>query len=134
MAQPTGMSVLLKITNQRVFISTDTDRVSNIQSVTLSRPARSTRPLWLLPPGILLASRAAVTDGEFIEFFNIGIVLGIAGILIFVVVKPTYAIYFETNSGGISIMNTMDTPLTNRIVAAINTAISGKKQIKPIHK
>ena len=124
----------VKITNRRVLIGTDTYGISNIRAVTLTRPARNKRPLLLIPLGFLLASWAAVTDGQFIEFFNIGIVLVIAGIVIFLVVKPAYTIHFETTSGKMGIMNTMDTPMTNRIVNAVNTSIAWNNQTEPIRK
>ena len=124
----------VKITNRRVLIGTDTYGISNIRAVTLTRPARNKRPLLLIPIGILLAYWSAITDGQFIEFFNIGIVLVIAGIVIFLVVKPAYTIQFETNSGRIGVMNTMDTSLTNRIVNALNTSLAWNKQTEPIRK
>jgi hypothetical protein len=124
----------VKITNQRVLIGTDTYGVSNIRAVTITRPARNKRPLLLIPLGSLLAYWSAITDGQFIEFFNIGIVLVIAGIVIFVAVKPAYTIHFETTSGRIGIMNTMDTSLTHRIVDATNTSIAWNKQIELIGK
>ena len=102
----------VKITNLRVLIDTDSYSVSNIRAVKLNRPARNKRPLLLIPLDILLAYRSAITDGQFIEFFNISIVLLIAGIVIFLVVKPAYTIHFETTTGRIGIMNTMDTSLS----------------------
>lgn len=124
----------VKITNRRVLIGTDTYGVANIRAVTLIQQARNKRPLLLIPLGILLAYWSAITDGQFIEFFNIGIVLVITGIVIFLVVKPAYTIHFETTTGRIGIMNTMDTSLTNRIVDALNTSIAWNKQIELIGK
>ena len=124
----------VSITNWRVSIGTDTYGVSNIRAVTLTSQTRNKQPLLLIPLGILLAYWSAITDGQFIEFFNIDIVLVIAGIVIFLVVKPAYTIYFETTSGRIGIMNTMDTSLTNRIVDALNTSIAWNKQIELIAK
>lgn len=119
----------VRITDRRVLIGTETYGISNIKSVNFTRPARSKRPLLLSVAGILLMRWAAVTDGQFMEFFNIGVVLVIAGILIFLFVKPAYTIHFETSSGNIGILNISNMPLTKRIVDSIKQAIARNKQL-----
>lgn len=120
----------VKITNRRALIDTDTYGISNIKSVILTRQARSKRPLLLIVVGILLAYWSAITDGQYMEFFNIGIVLVIAGIVTFLFIRPPYTIHFETTSGKIGILNTTDISLTKRIVDAMNTAIAGNKTME----
>ena len=124
----------VKVTDRRVLIGTETYALSNIRSANFSRQSKSKKPLLLIPLGILLSRWAAVTDGSFIEFFNIGVVLVIVGIVVFLVVRPPYTIHFETVSGRVGILNTNDMPLSKRIVDAINTAIAGNKRVEPLHQ
>jgi hypothetical protein len=118
----------VKITNLRLLIGTETYGISNIRAVNLSRQARNKRPLLLIPIGILLALWAAVTDAQFMEFFNIGVVLVIAGASIFLFVKPPYTIHIETPSHKFGILNTADLSLTKRIIDAMNLAIAGNRK------
>lgn len=124
----------VKITNRRLLIGTETYGISNIRSANLTRQVRSKRPFLLIIVGILLALWSAVTDGQFAEFFNIGIVLVIAGIAIFVLTKPVYTIHIEGASGKINLLNLTDFTFTKRIVDAMNTAIAGNKKIEPQRK
>jgi hypothetical protein len=118
----------VKITDQRLLIGTETYGISNIRSVQLTRQGRNKKPLLWVAVGILLALWGSVPEGPSIEFFNIGIVMIIAGILVFLLVKPPYTIQIETPSSKFGILNTADISLTKRIVNAMNQAITRNKQ------
>lgn len=118
----------VKITDQRLLIGTETYGIANIRSVQLTRQGRNKKPLLWVAVGILLALWGSVPDGPSIEFFNIGIVMIIVSILVFLLVKPPYTIQIETPSSKFGILNTADISLTKRIVNAMNQAITRNKQ------
>jgi len=118
----------VKITDRRLLIGTETYGISNIRSVQLTRQGRNKKPLLWVTIGILLALWGTVPEGPSIEFFNIGIVMVIVGILVFLFVKPPYTIQIETTSNKFGVLNTADISLTKRIVNAMNQAIARNKQ------
>jgi len=118
----------VKVTDRRLLIGTETYGISNIRSVQLVRQARNKKPLLWIAVGILLALWGTVPEGPSVEFFNIGIVMVIVAVLIFLLLKPPYTIQIETPSNKFGVLNTADISLTKRIVNALNQAIARHKK------
>ena len=117
---------LVRITNRRTLIGTQTYSMPDIKSVTIARRAKSTRPIWLLLPGVLLLLWSIIDQtGYYREFFNWGIVLSILSLTLLVVAKPSYVIRIRSNAGFRDILGSTDHSYIERIVAAMNQAIAG---------
>ena len=117
---------LVRITNRRTLIGTQTYSMSNIKSVTIARRAKSTRPIWLLLPGILLLLWSIIDQtGYYREFFNWGIVLSILSLTLLVMAKPSYVIRIGSSTGFRDILGSTDRSYIERIVAAMNEGITG---------
>ena len=117
---------LVRITNRRTLIGTQTYFMSEIKSVTIARRARNTRPIWLLLPGLLLLLWSIVDQtGYYREFFNWGVVLSVLGLTLVVVAKSSYVIRIRGNAGFHDILGSTDRSYIERIVAAMNQGIGG---------
>jgi hypothetical protein len=117
---------LVRITNRRTLIGTQTYFMSEIKSVTIARRAKSTRPVWLLLPGVLLLLWSIVDQtGYYREFFNWGIVLSVLSLTFMVLGKPSYVIRIRSNAGFQDILGSTDRSYIERIVAAISQGIAG---------
>ena len=121
----------VKVTDRRVLIGTETYILSNIRSANFSREAKSKKPLLVIPLGILLARWTAVTDGSFIEFFNIGVVLVIVGIIVFLVVRPPYTIHSETVTSRVSFLNTNVMPISKELLMQLILPSQETKRCSP---
>ena len=116
---------VVKITNLRTLIGTTTYSMSDIKSVSLTKQAKTYRPLWLVGVGILFISWAVIDETlQFREFFNIGMLLVILGITLFVIAKPTYAIQIGSASGETSILRSTNINFIQKIVNAMNSALA----------
>lgn len=116
---------LVKITNLRTVIGTITYSMSDIKSVNLTKQAKSWRPLLLAIGGILLVLWSILDQtGYYTEFFNIGILLIIVGIALFIAAKPTYAIQIGSAAGKTSILSSTNMSFIQKIVNAMNSAIA----------
>jgi uncharacterized protein DUF6232 len=116
---------LVKVTNLRTLIGTRTYSNSDITSVHLTRQARSYRPFWLVIVGVLLILWAIVDEtGQFMEFFNIGGLLVVIGITVFLWAKPSYMVQIGSPTGELSILRSSNMSFIQEIVKAINNAIA----------
>jgi len=116
---------LVKVTNLRTLIGTQTYSVSDITSVNLTKQAKSYRPFWLVIVGVLLILWANVDEtGQFVEFFNIGGVLVVIGITAFIWAKPSYMVQIGGPAGEKSILRSSNISFVQEIVKAINNAIA----------
>jgi hypothetical protein len=115
---------LVKVTNLRTLIGTQTYSISQIQSVRVTKQARSYRPLWLAILGILLILWAYFDEtGGFIAFFGIGTLLIVAVLATFLA-KPSYAVQIGTPAGELSVLSSRNIGFIQKIVKAINNAIA----------
>jgi nitrogen fixation-related uncharacterized protein len=116
---------LVKVTNLRTLIGTQTYSISDIKSVNLTKQAKSYRPFWLVLVGVLLILWAMVDEtGQFMEFFNIGICLVVIGITAFLWAKPSYMVQIGGPTGEKSILSSSKISFVQEIVKAINNAIA----------
>ena len=117
---------LVRITNRRTLIGTQSYSMSDINSVTIARRAKNTRPIWLLLPGVLLLLWSIIDQtGYYREFFNWGIVLSILSLTLLVMAKPSYVIRIGSSTGFRDILGSTDRSYIERIVAAMNEGITG---------
>ncbi|HEY9526861.1 MAG TPA: DUF6232 family protein [Anaerolineales bacterium] len=117
---------LVRITNRRTLIGTQTYSMSDIKSVTIARRAKNTRPIWLLLLGVLLLLWSIIDQtGYYQEFFNWGIALSVLGLTLVVLAKPSYVIRIRSNAGLRDILGSTDRSYIERIVAAMNQGIAG---------
>jgi Family of unknown function (DUF6232) len=115
---------LVKVTNLRTIIGTQTFPISDIASVNLTKQAKSYRSLLVVFVGILLIAWAVIDETtQFREFFNIGIFLAVIGIVLFMVARPTYAVQIGSASGETTILSSTDKSFIQKIVMAMNNAI-----------
>jgi hypothetical protein len=90
---------LVRITNRRTLIGTQTYPMSKIKSVTVTRRGKDTRPIWLILAGSLFLLWSIIDQtGYYSEFFNWGIVLGVIG-LVLTVGKTSYVIQIRRLQG-----------------------------------
>jgi hypothetical protein len=116
---------LVKITNLRMVIGTITYSMSDIKTVNLTKQAKSRRPFLLALGGILFVLWSILDQtGYYSEFFNIGMLLIIVGIALFIVAKPTYAVQIGSVAGKTSILSSTDISFIQKIVNAMNSAIA----------
>ena len=116
---------LVKVTNLRTLIGTISYSMAEVTSVSLTRRAKSYRPLRLVPFGVLLIGWAMIDEtGQFHEFFNIGIVLSLFSIFLFLLARPTYGIEIRSASGRRSIFRSTDLRFTQKIVDAMKRALA----------
>jgi hypothetical protein len=117
---------LVRITNRRTLIGTQTYPMSEIKSVTVTRRGKDTRPIWLVLVGSLLLLWSIVDQtGYYIELFNWGIVLSVLGLVLFAVAKPSYVIQVRSTAGIRDILGSTDLSFIQRIVGAMNRVIGG---------
>jgi hypothetical protein len=115
---------LVKITDHRTLIGTLTYSMNDINSVTVIRRRRSTRPIWLVLVGSLLILWSIVDQtGYYIEFFNWGIVLVIIGLAIAFLEKPAYVLQIRSASEVRDILGSTDRSFIQRIASAMNQVI-----------
>jgi uncharacterized protein DUF6232 len=118
---------LVKVTNLRTLIGTQTYSISAITSVKLTKQAKSYRPFWLIIVGLLLILWANIDETrQFVEFFGIGILLVAAGIALFMA-KPSYAVQIGSSTGELNILSSSDLSFLQKIVTAINSAITQRR-------
>jgi hypothetical protein len=117
----------VKVTNRRALIGTISYSMSDIKAVRVTSRAKSKKPLLWILPGILLISWSMTDEmGQFMEFFNIGIVLIVVSIALVLLAKPTYAVQIGSVAGEHSILRSTDPTFVQRIVDAMNHAIARK--------
>ena len=115
---------LVKVTNLRTLIGTQTYSNSDIKSVRVTKQARSYRPLWLVILGILLILWAYFDETRgFVAFFAIGILLIVATMAIFLA-KPSYAVQIGISIGQLNILRSSNLSFIQKIATAINNAIA----------
>jgi hypothetical protein len=117
----------VKVTDRRTIIGTITYPMAGITSADVTRQARSRKSLWLVAAGIpfLLWSLLDQTS-QYMEFFNIGLFLIVLGTVLLIVAKPTYAVRIGSSGGDQSILRSTDRSFVQRIVDAMNHAITRK--------
>jgi len=115
---------LVKVTNLRTIIGTQTFSISQIKSVRVTKQAKSYRPVWLAILGVLLILWAYFDEtGGFAAFFAIGILLIVAAMAIFMA-RPSYAVQIGISIGELSILSSSNLSFIQEIVKAINNAIA----------
>ena len=118
---------LVKVTNLRTLIGTQTYSISQIKSVRVTKQARSYRPLWLAILGILLILWAYFDETRgFVAFFAIGTLLIVAAMAIFLA-KPSYAVQIGISIGELNILRSSNLSFIQKIVNAIDSAITQRK-------
>jgi hypothetical protein len=118
----------VKITNLRTLIGTVSYSMSDIRSVSLTKRPKNYKPLGLVIPGLLLISWSVIDQtGQFIEFFNVGIVLIVVSIALVLTAKPTYAVQIRRISGHHSILRSTDLTFIQRIVDAMSHVIKHRQ-------
>jgi hypothetical protein len=115
----------VKITISRALIGTLTYPISQIKDVNVIRQSRSLKPLLLVIPGTMFLGWSIVdqTD-QFREFFNIGMILIVVGVVLVVIAKPSYAVQIRHASGEASILRSTNLTFIQRTADAINRAIA----------
>ena len=114
----------VKITNLRTIIGTITYSMSDINSVNVTKRAKSYKSLWLVPAGLFFILWSILDQTrQFFEFFNLGMLLIIVGIVLLSFSKPTYAVQIGSVAGKSSILRSIDLASIQRIVDAMNKAI-----------
>jgi hypothetical protein len=118
---------LVRITNRRTLIGTQTYSMSDVKSVTVTRRGRNLRPIWLVLVGSLLLLWSILDQtGYYREFFNWGIVLNVIGLVLLAIAKPSYVIQVKSATGISNILGSTDPRFIQRIVEAMNKAIRSK--------
>lgn len=118
---------LVRITNRRTLIGTQTYPMSEIKSVTVTRRGKDIRPIWVMLVGILLLLWSVIDQtGYYRDFFNLGIILGVTGLVLTVLAKPSYVIQVRSASGFHDILGSTDLSFIERIVRAMNEGLSGR--------
>jgi hypothetical protein len=126
---------LVRITNRRTLIGTQTYSMSEIKSVAIARRAKSTRPIWLLLPGVLLLLWSIVDQtGYYREFFNWGVALSVLSLTFMVLGKPSYVIRIRSNAGFQDILGSTDRSYIERIVAAMDQGIDGSVEAASVKR
>ena len=117
----------VKVTNRRTIIGTITYAMSDIKAVHITSRAKNKKPLLWTIPGILLLAWSLIDEtGQFMEFFNIGIFLIAVSIVLVLIAKPTYAVHIGSAAVDHSILRSTDLSFIQRIVDAMNNAITRK--------
>ena len=120
---------MVRITDRRTLIGTDTYPVAEITSVSVARRARTKRYLWFLFLGFLLILWGEYDQtGYYRVFYNWGMILSIVGLALTVLAKPSYVIQIRNGSSVHSILGSTDRRFVQRIVGAMNQAIAGKSK------
>ena len=120
---------IVRITDRRTLIGTQTYPVSEIAAVSIARRARSKRPFWVLSVGILLFVWSIIDQtGYYREFFNWGIVLVVIGLALALTEKTAYVIQIRSASGVSDVLGSTDLPFIQRIVGAMNQAIARRNR------
>jgi hypothetical protein len=120
---------MVRITDRRTLIGTDTYPVAEITSVSVARRPRTKRYLWFLIPGILLILWGEYDQtGYYGVFYNWGMILSVVGLALTLLAKPSYIIQIRNGSGIRSILGSTDLRFVQRIVGAMNQAIAGKRK------
>jgi len=115
----------IKITDLRTIIGTITYSMSDITAVKVTKRAKSYKALWLVMAGLLFILWSIIDQtGQLFEFFNIGMVLNIVGIVSLITAKPTYAVQIQSPVGNYSILRSTNLTFIQRIADAMNTAIA----------
>ena len=118
---------LVRITNRRTLIGTQTYPMSEVKSVTVTRRGKNLRPIWLVLVGSLLLLWSIIDEtGYYREFFNWGIVLNVLGLVLLAIAKPSYVIQVRSATGVSNILGSTDPRFIQRIVEAMNKAIRSK--------
>lgn len=118
---------LVRITNRRTLIGTQTYSMSDIKSVTVTRRGKDIRPIWLILAGSLFLLWSLIDQtGYYSEFFNWGIVLLVVGLVLVVMAKPSYVIQVRSASGVRDILGSTDPSYIQRIVQAMNEGLTGR--------
>ncbi len=108
----------VRITNTRAIVGTTTYSMANITSVSMAvKPANRT-------PGIVLAVLGLIFLAIPVSGIRVfGVVLLVLGILIAVIVKPTYRVRIGSASGESDAISSKDNKYIQGIVTAMNEAI-----------
>jgi hypothetical protein len=118
---------LVRITNRRTLIGTQTYPLSDIKSITVIRRGKSARPLWLVLVGAFLLLWSILDQtGYYREFFNWGIFLSVIGLVLVAIATPSYVIQIRNSSGVNDILGSTDRSLIQRIVEAMNKGIASR--------
>jgi hypothetical protein len=118
---------LVRITNRRTLIGTQTYPLSDIKSVTVTRRGKSARSIWLVLVGSLLLLWSIIDQtGYYSEFFNCGIFLSVIGLVLVAIAKPSYVIQIRNSAGVNDILGSTDRSLIQRIVEAMNKGIASR--------
>ena len=118
---------LVRITNRRTLIGTQTYSMSDIKSVTVTRRGKDIRPIWLILAGSLFLLWSVIDQtGYYRDFFNLGIILSILGMGLLMMAKPSYVIQVRSASGVRDILGSTDRSYIQRIVRAMNEGLTGR--------
>ena len=121
---------LVRITDRRTLIGTQTYSMSDIKSVTVTRRGKDIRPIWLILAGSLFLLWSVIDQtGYYSEFFNWGIVLLFVGLVLTVLAKPSFVIQVRSTAGVNDILGSTDPSYIQRIVDAMNKALAGRAGI-----
>jgi hypothetical protein len=118
---------LVRITNRRTLIGTQTYLMSDLKSVTMTRRRKDLRSIWLiLVGGLFLLWSIIDQTGYYGELFNWGIVLLVLGLVLTVVARPSYVVQVRTTSGVRDILGSTDLLYIQRIIQAMNDCLTGR--------
>jgi hypothetical protein len=118
---------LVRITNRRTLIGTQSYPLSDIKSITVIRRGKSARPVWLVLVGALLLLWSIIDQtGYYRGFFNCGIFLSVIGLVLVAIATPSYVIQIRNSSGVNDILGSIDRSLIQRIVEAMNKGIASR--------
>ena len=118
---------LVRITNRRTLIGTQTYSMSDIKSVTVTRRGKDIRPIWLILAGSLFLLWSVIDQtGYYRDFFNLGIILSILGMALLIMAKPSYVIQVRSAPGVRDILGSTDLSYIQRIVQAMNEGLTGR--------
>ena len=118
---------LVRITNRRTLIGTQTYTMSDIKSVTVTRRSKDVRPICLVLAGTVLLLWSIIDQtGYYRDFFNLGIILSVIGLVLLGMAKPSYVIQITSAAGASDILGSVDPRFIQRVVEAMNTVIRSR--------
>jgi hypothetical protein len=117
----------VKITSQRVIIGTRVYALSNMASVRMhvNEPTLFLPVFYLLIAAICSALVAVSDMDDYSHFLTNGLYLAIAGFLFFLLSRKTkYSVRARSSAGEIVILEASDRDCVERIIRAMNEALS----------
>lgn len=118
---------LVRITNRRTLIGTQTYSMSDIKSVTVTRRSKDLRPIWLVLAGMVLVLWSIIDQTDYYsDFFSLGIILSVIGLVFLGMTKPSYVIQIRCAAGPSDILGSTDPRFIQRVVEAMDKVIRSR--------